>query len=587
MNVTTDSLKRGKLKEISLLWSFLAPYKKTIAAAMVALVIASGAGLAIPQAIRHMVDIGFSSDQVREINFYFIVLFGVAVILAVAMFWRYYMVTWLGERVVADIRKAVFERVLMQSPTFFETNRTGDILSRLTADTTVIQSVVGSSASIALRNMLTLIGGLIFMAFTSLRLLALVLLVVPLIVVPILLLGRRVRLLSRKSQDRIADASAVAGEVVGAVQVVQSFNQEVYENKRFGDYVENAFHTAVQRIRVRAWLTGFVIFLVFGAVDLVLWVGAKDVMSGAISGGTLTAFVIYAVLVAAAVGALSEIYGELQRAAGAAGRCVELIGMEPDIKAPESPKALPDPVKGHLEFRQAGFCYPSRPEDRVLDDFSLTVQSGETIAIVGPSGAGKSTLFQVLQRFYDIDGSILLDGVPIAEADPAEVRAHMAIVPQETVVFAASVQENIRYGRPDATAEMIRQAAEAAQALEFIDRLPEGMDTWLGERGTRLSGGQRQRIAIARAILRDAPVLLLDEATSSLDARSEKLVQTALDGLMKNRTTLVIAHRLATVLKVDRIVVMNQGRIVDIGHHKELLQKDGLYAEFAKLQFDL
>ena len=578
--------EKKNVKEIRLLWIFLSKYRLTIFLAFVALVVAAGATLAIPQAVRRIIDLGFSSDNLALIDVYFLALLGVAFVLAFATFSRYYLVTWLGERVVADIRKAVFNRVISLGPTFFEQNRSGDIVSRLTTDTTVIQSVVGSSASVALRNILTLLGGLGFKLYTSLKLMSVVLIAVPLVVVPIIFLGRKVKRLSKQSQDRIAEASAIANETVGAVQTVQSYTREAYERRRFADYVENAFSTAVRRINVRAWMTAVVILLVFGAVDLILWVGASDVATGKMTGGELTAFLIYAVLVAGAVGSLSEVYGELQRAAGAASRCLELIAMEPEVKVPENPIPLPRPVKGLIEFREVSFAYPSRPGEKILDGFSLTVREGETVAIVGPSGAGKSTVFQLLQRFYDpTSGQVLIDGVPLEQADPSDIRAQMSVVHQESVIFAATVEENIRYGNTEATDEMLQNAAEAAQANEFITRLPEGMKTWLGERGTRLSGGQKQRIAIARAILRDAPILLLDEATSALDAESEKLVQAALDKLMQGRTTLVIAHRLATVLQADRIVVMDRGKIVDIGSHQELLQKGGLYARLAELQF--
>jgi len=581
-----EDVPKKNINEIKLLWLFLAKYKGTMIGALVALVIASAATLLIPKAFGLMIDQGFSGETKGMINVYFLALLGVALILAVATFCRYYLVSWLGERVVTDIRRAVYGRIITLGPTFFEENRSGDIISRLTTDTTVIQSVVGSTISVALRNILTLIGGLAFMLFTSAKLLGLVVLVVPLVVVPIMLLGRRVRKLSRVSQDKVADASAMASETVIAVQTVQTFTQEDREIEKFSGHAENAFAAAIRRIKVRAWLTGVVILIVFGAMDLILWVGASDVISGKMTGGNMAAFVMYAAFVAGAVGSLSEVYGELQRAAGAASRCVELIFTQTDIKTPLNPVAIPKPAEGRIVFDNVDFTYPSRPDEKILDGFNLSVKGGETLAIVGPSGAGKSTVFQLMQRFYDPHaGTILFDDVDIKKATPDDVRQHLAIVPQESVVFAASVAENIRYGNPDATDEMVRHAAVAAHANDFIERLPQGMQTYLGERGTRLSGGQRQRIAIARAILRDAPILLLDEATSSLDAESEREIQLALEELMKGRTTLVVAHRLATVQKADRIVVMEQGRIVDIGNHEELLAKGGLYARLAKLQF--
>jgi len=582
-----DLSPKRDVREIRLLWGFLSQYKWTLLGALTALVVAAGATLAIPQAIKYLVDIGFSAETSGQIDFYFAALLGVALILAVATFCRYYLVTWLGERVVTDIRKAVFNQTVLLGPRFFETNRSGDIVSRLTTDTTVIQSVVGSTASIALRNMLTLIGGLVVMAFTSLKLMSYVLLGVPVVVLPLIILGRRVKNLSKKSQDRIADASATANETIGAVQTVQSYTQENFEQQRFGKSAENAFDTAIKRTKIRAWLTFFIILLVFGAIDLILWTGASDVVDGKMSGGEFTAFIIYAVMVAGATGALSEVYGELQRAAGAATRCMELIHAVPEIKAPENPETLNAGFQSSLSLRNVTFHYPSRPEQPILNNFDLTINKGDTVAIVGPSGAGKSTLFQLLQRFYDpLQGGVFIDDLNVRDMDPADLRRQMAIVPQETMIFASSVAENIRYGDLEASDEQVYAAAKAAHALEFIEKLPEGMDTYLGERGTRLSGGQKQRIAIARAILRDAPILLLDEATSALDSESEKLVQNALDDLMKDRTTLVIAHRLATVQKVKRIVVMNQGQIAEQGRHDELIAKDGLYKRLASLQFD-
>ena len=585
-SVHTEEPPKKKVSEIKLLWVFLSPYKSTIFKALIALVIAASATLAIPQAIRQIIDQGFTSVSINTINLYFLGLLGIAFILALATFGRYYLVTWLGERVVTDIRREVFSKVLTLSPVFFENNRSGDILSRLNTDTTVIQSVVGSTASVALRNVITMIGGLIMMLYTNWLLTAYVFMLLPFIVVPLIFFGRKVRNLSRVSQDKIADASATANETIGAVQTVQSYTQENFENNKYSGFIETAFSAAIDRTKMRAILTFLIILLVFGAVDLVLWLGARDVIAGNITGGELTAFVIYAVLVAGAMGALSEVYGELQRAAGAASRCLEIISTESKIQPPEQPQAFPSSARGELSFNDVTFAYPSRPTENILGGFNLDVKGGETVAIVGPSGAGKTTVFQLLQRFYDPQGGeITIDDVALTDADPVEIRKQLGVVSQESMIFATSIADNIRYGNQDATVDMIAAAAIAARADEFINRLPDGMDTYLGERGTRLSGGQRQRIAIARAVLQDAQILLLDEATSALDAENEKLVQGALEKLMQNKTTLVVAHRLATVQKADRIVVMDQGQIVESGNHDELLKKGGLYAHLAGLQF--
>ena len=565
---------------------FIAQYPGRVLAAFVALLTATAATLAMPIAVRFMIDNGFSSEDAASIDRYFLAMFGVAVVLGVASATRFYFVSWIGERVTADLRSAVYAHITTLSPAFFEVTRTGEVLSRLTADTTLIKTVVGSSASIALRNAFMFVGSAIMLVYTSAGLAGLAALTLPAVVVPVIVFGRMVRRLARASQDRIADTASHAAETIGAMQTVQSFTHEAQDRAAFGEAVEGSFVTARLRILARAGMTAIAIVLIFSGVVGILWLGAQNVLQGDMTGGTLGQFILYAVLCATSIGALSEVWGEVQLAAGATERLVEILQVEPDIQAPENPIDLPQPAKGSIRFDEITFQYPTRPDISALSGFSLEVTPGETVALVGASGAGKSTVFQLLSRFYDPQqGTISIDGIGLADMTPQTVRGALSVVPQETVVFAKTVMDNIRFGRPEASAEEVISAAKAAQADEFITRLPDGYATELGERGVTLSGGQRQRIAIARALLRNAPVLLLDEATSALDAESETLVQKALTHLMEGRTTLVIAHRLATVLKADRIIVMENGAVTAMGKHEELLQQGGLYARLANLQF--
>jgi len=552
----------------------------------VALLVAAGAMLAVGQGLRAVVDRGFSAGDPVWLDATLAAMFGIIALLAGATYVRFYNVSWLGERVTADLRQRLFDHLLTLPPAWFEEGRTGEVISRLTSDTAQIESVVGSSLSIALRNILMLIGGLAMLFTTSLKLTLLTLAGVPLVVVPIVVFGRRVRRLARESQDRIAELGNRIDETLHEIRIVQAYGHEDADRADFVARLERSFDTAHARVRVRAQLIATVLVLVFGAIAFILWVGGHDVLAGRISAGELSAFVFYAALVAGSVGALSEVWGDLQRAAGATERLMEILAACPAIRAPTVPVPLPEPARGEIRCEGVSFHYPSRPDAPALRDFDLSITPGETVALVGPSGAGKSTVFQLLLRFYDPDaGVVRLDGVPLTAAEPASIRSRIALVPQEPVIFATSVTENVRYARPDAGIGEVRAACEAACADEFIARLPFGYDTDLGERGVKLSGGQRQRIAIARAILADRPILLLDEATSALDAESERMVQDGLDALMRNRTTLVIAHRLATVQRADRIVVLDAGRIVETGTHSRLVLLNGLYAHLAHLQF--
>jgi len=574
-----------KVGGLGALWPFLKPYRGLMIGSGCALVLTAMMSLALPLAVRRVVD-SFRIDNSEILDLYFLAALGIAAVLALGTGLRYSLVTRLGERVVADIRKAVFDRVITMSPQFFEKIMTGEVLSRITTDTTLIQSVLGSSVSVALRNVLLFVGGLALMLLTSAKLTGLVLLIVPAVIAPILILGRRLRVISRENQDWIAASSGNAAEALGAVQTVQSYTHEAASQAQFGEFTETAYEVSRRRIRVRALLTVIVIFLVFTGIVGVLWMGALDTRAGLMTEGTLIQFVIYAVMVAGSVAALSEIWGELQRAAGATERLVELLNTEDMVQDPVTPATLATPVRGEITFEDVTFRYPARPDTLALDGVSLTVAPGETVAFVGPSGAGKTTIIQMIQRFYDPDqGRVLVDGMALTDLSRDAFRHYIAVVPQDPAIFASSARENIRFGRPGASDAEVESAARAAAAHDFISALPEGYDSFVGERGVMLSGGQKQRIAIARAILRDAPVLLLDEATSALDAESERAVQHAVDELSSGRTTLIVAHRLATVKKADRIVVMDQGRIVATGPHDQLVAEGGLYARLARLQF--
>ncbi|MBT7953464.1 MAG: ATP-binding cassette domain-containing protein [Gammaproteobacteria bacterium] len=578
--------KASSVRPLKMALPFIKPYTGRLMLAFICLSIASISMLGMPIAIRYVVDYGFSSNNVDSINLYFMALLGLALVYSVFASFRYYLVMWIGERVVADIRSAVYKHVIRMSPTFFEVTRTGEVLSRLTTDTTLVQSVVGAGMSIALRSSFSLIGCLIMLFVTSAKLTMMILVLIPVVVLPVWLYSKKVRALSRQTQDRVADSSSMADESLNAIQIVQAFTLETFLGKRFADSVELSFTTARKRLQVSSLLSGLIVLSAFSAIVIVLWLGAHAVVDQTISPGTLSQFLLYATFLAGSTTALGEVWSDVQRAAGAMERLMELLSAKSEITIPENPLALTEQGKGHIQIEGINFNYPSRPGQKALDNFTLEIQPGETIALVGPSGAGKSTVFQLLLRFYNAQtGQILLDGVDIAKANPEEVRLRFGIVPQNTVLFADTALENIRFGRPDASDDEVKAAAKSAIADEFIEKQPQGYQTFLGEKGMRLSGGQQQRIAIARAILKNPPVMLLDEATSALDSESEKLVQEALDHLMQDHTTLVIAHRLSTVIKADRIVVLDEGKIVDIGRHDELIRKGGLYARLADLQF--
>ena len=579
--------RRPGLRPLLALLPYVGRYRGRAIGALVALIVASLATLAVPLAVRRMIDFGFSPESVTMINSYFGVMIGVVGVLAASSAMRYYFVITIGERIGAELRRDVFKHLTRLAPSFFDTAHSGELVSRLTADTTQIKSAVGASVSIALRNLVLFIGAAAMMVVSSPKLSGFVLAAIPLIVLPLVGFGRRVRKLSRGAQDTLAEASSYASELIGAIRTLQAFTNELLAQARFGGEVERAYEAARASTRARAWLTAVVIFLIFSSVVVILWVGSHDIISGQITAGRLGQFVLYAAFAAGALGELSQVWGEIAQASGAAERLFEILNVKSDITSPANPKLLPEPARGDIVFDQVRFAYPTRPDAFVVDGVSFAVKAGEKIAVVGPSGSGKSTMNHLLQRFNDPNnGSITFDGVMINDVTPEDLRSRNALVPQDSAIFAASARDYIRFGRPDATDAEVERAAEQAHATEFLRRMPKGFETQLGERGVTLSGGQRQRIAIARAILRDAPLLLLDEATSALDAESETLVQTALEELMQQRTTLVIAHRLATVLSCDRILVMEHGRIVEQGTHASLVAANGLYARLARLQFE-
>ena len=583
----TEPAPKGieRLRALTILLRFAAPYRQRMVYFGLAMMVSAGCFLVIGQGLKQVVDRGFSGGDPAALNHGLFFLLAVIVVMATATWVRFYLISWLGERVIADIRRKVFSHLLTLSPAWFEQTRTGEMISRLTTDTALLEQIVGTSVSMALRNGVLGAGALVMLMLTSWKLTLLVMLTVPVVIVPIVLFGRRVRKLARASQDRVADLGSYVDEALHEIRTVQAYGHEETDRKLFGRRIEAAFDTARQRIRVRASLISAVIVLVFAGIGIILWIGGHDVLAGKLTGGELSAFVFYAAMVASAAAAMSEVMGDLQRGAGAAERLIEILDTHPAVVVPENPLAFP-PAGGAVAFDAVTFHYPSRPAIPALEDFTLAIAPGEKLALVGPSGAGKSTVFQLLLRFYDPQsGTIRIDGIDIRRADPVQLRNRIALVPQEPAIFAANVTENVRYGRPEATDADVRRACDAAFATEFVERLPEGFDTYLGERGVRLSGGQRQRLAIARAVLSDRPILLLDEATSALDSESERMVQIALERLMESRTTLIIAHRLSTVKSVDRIAVIDQGRLIGSGTHEELLVSNPLYARLAELQF--